>query len=111
MAKKKTVRLTKKTARELIERELGIRISRAPDEETAINGVYIYEYIVGNCVICVQNDWLDGGGKIHFSVTISGRTIDLFFFADTLEEDFETEEEYHESSKREMCAYCPHRKE
>ena len=48
MAKKKTVRLTKKTARELIERELGIRISRAPDEETANNGVYIYEYIVGN---------------------------------------------------------------
>lgn len=55
------VRLTQKTAKALIQRELNLSASRLK-KERAEGGVYIYKMTLGRFEITVENDWFERNG-------------------------------------------------
>lgn len=57
------VRLTQKTAKALIQRELNLSASRLK-KERAKGGVYIYKMTLGRFEITVENDWFERNGLL-----------------------------------------------
>ena len=91
--KRNLVQLNKKTAKELVKKVLGVSGSVLQKDKTG-DGADIYRMTIGELNITVENDWLGRNGL--FVLTIDSRTqhMRLYFRPDTLEEDFEAEEEW-----------------
>lgn len=87
----KPLKLTKKTAKEIIGKALGIRdISGCK----VAPGVYRYTASIGCLEIMCENDWLNHNGR--YKLTISdpegGSAIKMYFHPDTMNRDFGEEQ-------------------
>lgn len=106
MAKKKNFRLTMKTVRALIKRELGLNLKPEMNVGAAAAGHYIYTAHIGNFELTISNDWFEQNGAISFRLFRDSGTVQLYFDPETLEEDFEAEHKYHQEIRREQCRDC-----
>ena len=81
------VRLTQKTAKALIQRELNLSASRLK-KERAEGGVYIYKMTLGRFEITVENDWFERNGLYVLEISSgTGEAMRLYYDPDTLEEN------------------------
>ena len=86
------VRLTQKTAKALIQRELSLSASRLK-KERAKGGVYIYKMTLGRFEITVENDWFERNGLYVLEISSgTGEAMRLYYDPDTLEENCEAED-------------------
>lgn len=74
------VRLTQKTAKALIQRELNLSASRLK-KERAKGGVYIYKMTLGRFEITVENDWFERNGLYVLEIS-SGTGEAMRLYAD-----------------------------
>lgn len=87
------VKLTKQTAKTLIQRETGLSAARM--EQTKIPGsIVAYEMIVGTLTVKVENDWFNLNGRIKLTITdgAGGNIIKMYFHPETLNRDFVAED-------------------
>ena len=90
--KNKGLRLTQKTAKALIQRELNLSASRLKTER-AEGGVYIYKMTLGRFEITVENDWFERNGLYVLEISSgTGEAMRLYYDPDTLEENCEAED-------------------
>lgn len=87
----KTVKLTKKTAKQLIDRvcpRLNIVKEITPPD------VAIYTTRTGpeGLEIRCENDWYDLNGRLKLTISDGGSCITQYYYPDTLNSDFETEQ-------------------
>ena len=103
---RKTIRLTAATAKALVKKALGVSGQGLEREKT--NPVMcIYKMRIGALEIKVSNDWYRKNGR--YEVVISSEAsgnIWLYFFPETLEEDWEEEQRKLAEIQREWCADC-----
>lgn len=98
--KKSTFRLTKKTTRQLLKRELGF--AGELSVTCAESKVYIYEMHMASFTVTVENDWLCGDGLIRLTLHSGAQSIHLFYNPITLEQDIEAEEKYLRLIRKEL---------
>lgn len=87
------VKLSQKTAKTLIQREIGLSAARL--EQTKIPGsITSYTMSIGSLGIKVENDWFTSNGRIKLTITngIGGNVIQMYFHPDTLNRDFGAED-------------------
>lgn len=99
-----TIKLTMKTARTLVKKAIGISGQGLEKEKT--NPVMnIYRMTTDVLEIVVSNDWLkkDGRYELRLSSIGGGGTIWLYFWPETLEEDWKAEVQQLEAIRREQC--------
>lgn len=85
------LKLTRKTAEKLIGKvSTGLKITGG-DVGT---DMYRYEAICGLLMIRCENDWYDHNGRYRLSLFIAsdGTPVTLFFYPDTLQRDYDTEQ-------------------
>lgn len=104
------VRLTQKTAKALIQRELNLSASRLK-KERAEGGVYIYKMTLGRFEITVENDWFERNGLYVLEISSgTGEAMRLYYDPDTLEENCEAEDknraEIRKGTLRRVRAYA-----
>ena len=97
----KTIKLTMKTAKNLIGR-IDPRLKVVKDDTTP--DVAIFRATTGNAgldIVC-ENDWQTGNGRISLTLTDSegGRTLRMYFHPDTLNRDFLAEMAEQEEDER-----------
>lgn len=100
MGKKKIARLNKKTAQVLVKKVLGISGAGLTREETD-DEADIFCTMRGELLITVENDWFGKTDRFILNISVPASAcspIRLYFHSDTLEEDYEAEEEWKESS-------------
>lgn len=101
--KNKGVRLTQKTAKALIQRELNLSASRLKTER-AEGGVYIYKMTLGRFEITVENDWFERNGLYVLEISSgTGEAMRLYYDPDTLEENCEAEDKNRAEIRKEHC--------
>ena len=103
MKKQSGIRLTLKTAKALVRRELGISAA-ALTTECAGEGVYIYKMPLGRLNITVENDWYEQNGL--YAVTVSapmGESIRSYYHPESLEEDYGAGDRYRAAVRAEYC--------
>ena len=102
--------LSKKTAKELIKRELGVSASVLKELGVVPEaGVYMYEFSLGTYTVIVRNDWArkrDHLIELEIMAIAGGGSIHRFFDPETLEEDFKAGEEYRRETREEICESC-----
>ncbi len=85
------LKLTRKTAAEIIGKvSTGLKViggEHGPD-------VYRYEAVCGLLLIRCENDWYDHNGRFKLTLSISeaGDPLTLYFYPETLERDYDTEQ-------------------
>lgn len=97
----KTVKLTMKTAKNLIGR-IDPRL-RVVKDDTAPDVAIFRAYTCPNGLdIVCENDWFTRNGRISLTITDSegGRTLRMYFYPDTLNRDFLAEMEEREMEER-----------
>ena len=100
------VRLTQKTAKALIQRELNLSASRLKTER-AEGGVYIYKMTLGRFEITVENDWFERNGLYVLEISSgTGEAMRLYYDPDTLEENCEAEDKNRAEIRKEHCEGC-----
>ena len=104
--KNKGLRLTQKTAKALIQRELKLSASRLKTER-AEGGVYIYKMTLGRFEITVENDWFERNGLYVLEISSGmGEVMRLYYDPDTLEENCEVEDKNRVEIRKEYCGGC-----
>ena len=100
------VRLTQKTAKALIQRELNLSASRLK-KERAKGGAYIYKMTLGRFEITVENDWFERNGLYVLEISSgTGEAMRLYYDPDTLEENCEAEDKNRAEIRKEHCEGC-----
>lgn len=80
------IKLTLKTAKQLVKQEFGIK-NPILDIECAFKDVFIYNMTLGRFRVTVENDWFDKKGLLRLSInTHTGSTINIFYDPYTLVE-------------------------
>ena len=99
---RKTVKLTAKTAKALVKKVLGISGKELEKDKTA-PGVDIYRMRTDVLEVVVSNDWYNENGRYKVVISSCGADGDiwLYFWPETLEEDWETETQQLEKIKQE----------
>lgn len=102
MKKHKNIRLTRKTAVELICSTLPMPKSSIQGGEVALD-VHTYAANLGSLFVCCTNDWANHNGLIRLTVEDRpiGNTIRMYFDPDTLERNFAAEEAEKEQDRLE----------
>ena len=102
MKKQKNIRLTRKTAVELICSVLPVPKSSIQGGEVT-SGVYIYEAAAGSFDVSCACDRCASNGLIRLTVhdRLGGSSIRMYFNPNTLERDFVAEEAYKADERRE----------
>lgn len=100
-------RLTLKTARELVRREMGISPAALRKVDLYSPEACLYEMTAGRFDVKVINGWSDGSRSFILQIaSCSGPSIRLFYDPKTLEEDFYALGEYERENKKERCEGC-----
>lgn len=98
----KTVKLTNRTAWELISRICTLKITK---DDTAPH-VAIFRARTGRdgLAITCENDWYDHNGRIKLTIhdALCGRSIIRYYHPDTLERDYASEDAEKEAEREEM---------
>lgn len=92
----KPLRLSKKTAKELIKKVFGAALGNL-EKDKANDGVDIYRMVIGELSVIVQNDWYEKNGLyvVHIEAPLhSVNDMRMYFRPDTLEEDIYAEENW-----------------
>lgn len=84
-------RLTRKTAMELVEREVGVNANKLR-RQAAGEGVCTYFMHLGRFLLEVSNDWYTENGRIALCVSSDMGAIWHLYDPKTLEEDITAEE-------------------
>ena len=95
MKTRKTVKLTLKTAKEIVKRELDISAGSLRPSTGMTEDVCRYEMTMGRTRIIVENDWFSNDGLFSLSIShCSGGSIKIFFQPSTLKENYEAGDKY-----------------
>lgn len=95
MRTRKPVKLTLKTAKEIIKRELDISTVSLKPATGMMDGVCRYEMTMGRTRIIVENDWFSNTGLYSLAINhCNGGCIKIFYNPSTLEEDYEACDKY-----------------
>lgn len=100
-------RLTLKTARELVRREMGISPAALRRVDLYSSEACLYEMTAGRFDVKVMNGWSDGSRNFILQISsCSGQSIRLFYDPKTLEEDFDALGKYEREVRKEHCDGC-----
>lgn len=101
MKPRKNIRLTRKTAVDLICAIIPIPKSSIQGGEKA-PGVFTYAAAFGCLSVNCTNDWCRGNGRIELTISdnLGGNMIRMYFHPDTLNRDFGAEEAEKEDDRR-----------
>lgn len=100
-------RLSLKTARELVRREMGISPAALRRVDLGSPEACLYEMTAGRFDVKVMNGWSDGSRNFILQISsCSGSSIHLFYDPKTLEEDFVALDKYEREIKKERCEGC-----
>lgn len=101
MKPRKNIRLTRKTAVELICATIPIPKNSIQGGGKA-PGVFIYTAAFGGLSVNCTNDWYRGNGRIELTISDDwgGNIIRMYFHPDTLNRDFGAEEAEKEDDRR-----------
>lgn len=90
----KQLRLTKKTAKEIVKKVLGVSGDALVRD---VRGCDTYEMKQGELLIKVENDWYERNGLYVLEIHppfVTVPTMRMYFHPDTLEEDTDAEEKW-----------------